>query len=255
MPAPGDSPQHVSDGAALRLSVRNAAAFWAAVARSRGHELVQRPGLLAVVGDERAGIRVLLLDPSPDDEARVMIDTLIRGHAGLPVVIEDQFAKLTFEHLGLVAKRLPVMVRDEPTAPKAPDGTDVIVVAVESQEQLRAAETIVVHAFDLPRMQPYQPGQAFPNDLLWYPGVRLFLAQRNDQPVGTCLTVDEGTCGGIYWVTALPEHRSTGVGRAVMQAALARLAPTPVSLTATPAGEPLYASMGFRRIADAAWWS
>jgi GNAT superfamily N-acetyltransferase len=249
MPSPEDGPQHLTDGAALRLSVRNAAAFWAAVARSRGHELVQRPGLLAVVGDARAGMRVLLLDSSPDDEARVMIDTLIRGHVGLPVVIEDQFAKLTFEHLGLVAKRLPVMVRDEPTAPKASDGTGITVVAVESAEQLRAAEAVVVNAFDLPRMQP------FPDDLLWYPGVRLFLARRNDQPVGACLTVDEGTCGGIYWVTALPEHRSTGVGRAVMQAALARLAPTPVSLTATAAGEPLYASIGFRRVAEAAWWS
>ena len=255
MPAPEDGRHHVGDGAAVRLSVRNAAAFWAAIARSRGHELVQRPGILAVVGDERAGIRVLLLDPSPDDDARVLVDALIGDRPGLPVVIEDQFATSTFDHLGLVAKRLPVMVRDEPAAPAPADGTDITVVAVGSSEQLRAAETIVVHAFDLPRMQPYQPGQAFPDDLLWYPGVRLFLAQRDGEPVGACLTVDEGTCGGIYWVTALPEHRSVGVGRAVMQAALAHLAPTPVSLTATPAGEPLYASMGFRRVADAAWWS
>jgi GNAT superfamily N-acetyltransferase len=255
MPAPENGPKPVTDDSALRLSVRNAAAFWAAIARSRGHELLQRRGLLAVVGDERAGMRILLLDPSPDAEARATIDALIRDHAGLPVVVEDQFAKQSFEHLGLVAKRLPVMMRDEPEAPAPAGGRDVTVVAVESTEQLRAAESIVVHAFDLPRMQPYQPGQAFPDDLFWYPGVRLFLAQREGRSVGACLTVDEGTCGGIYWVTALPEHRAVGVGRALMQAALAHLTPTPVSLTATPAGEPLYASMDFRRVAEAAWWS
>ena len=255
MPEPQNRPRQLTDAAATRLSVRNAAAFWSAVARSRGHELIQRPGLLAVIGDERAGMRILVLDPSPDATARAFIDMLVADHHGLPVVIEDQFAKHTFEHLGLVAKRLPVMTRDEPTAPIPFDGSKVTVVDVESTEQLRAAESIVVHGFDLPRMQPYQPGEAFPDDLLWYPGVRLFLAQRDGQSVGACLTVDEGTCGGIYWVTALPEHRSLGVGRAVMQAALTQLAPTPVSLTATPAGEPLYASMGFRRVADAAWWS
>jgi len=255
MASPGNGPPLLSDSAALRLSVRNAAAFWAAVARSRGHELVQRPGLLAVVGDERAGMRILPLDHSLDAEARATIEAMIHDHAGLPVVVEDQFAKLTFDHLGLTAKRMPVMVRDEATEPTPADDSVITVVTVESSEQLRAAETIVVHGFDLPRMQPYKPGQAFPDDLLWYPGVRLFLAQRDHLPVGACLTVNEGTCGGIYWVTALPEHRSLGVGRAVMQAALAHLAPTPVSLTATAAGEPLYTSMGFRRVAEAAWWS
>jgi len=255
MTAPEDGPPRLSDSVATRLSVRNAAAFWAAIARSRGHELIQRPGLLAVIGDERAGMRILVLDPSPDAAARATIDMLVADHHGLPVVIEDQFAKHRFEHLGLVAKRLPVMTRDEPTAPMPTQGSEVTVVVVESIEQLRAAETIVVHGFDLPRMQPYQPGEAFPDDLLWYPGVRLFLVQRDGESVGACLTVDEGTCGGIYWVTALPEHRSLGVGRAAMQAALTHLAPTPVSLTATPAGEPLYASMGFRQVAEAAWWS
>jgi GNAT superfamily N-acetyltransferase len=121
-------------------------------------------------------------------------------------------------------------------------------------DDLRRAESVVVHGFDLPRLQPYRAGEAFPDDLLWYPGVRLFLASREDTPVGACLCVAEGTCGGIYWVTTLPEHRSTGVGRAVMAAALAQLAGSAVSLTATAAGEPLYRDLGFRKVAEAAWW-
>jgi GNAT superfamily N-acetyltransferase len=255
VPTPEEGSPQLDDRAALRLSVRNAAAFWAAVARTRGHELVQQPGLMAVVGDEHAGIRVLILDRSPDQGVQATIDELLPDHAELPVVVEDQFATLNLEHYGLVEKRLPVMVRDESAAPTAVHPSALIVDAVESTEQLRAAESIVVHGFDLPRMQPYQPGQAFPDDLLWYPGVRLFVAHHDGQPAGACLTVNEGTCAGIYWVTTLPAHRSEGVGRAIMQAALEHLAPLPASLTATAAGEPLYRSMGFRHVADAAWWS
>jgi len=255
VPTPEEGSHHLDDRDALRLSVRNAAAFWAAVARTRGHELVQRPGLLAVVGDERAGIRVLILDRSPDQGVRATIDELLTDHSELPVVVEDQFATLTLEHHGLVEKRLPVMVRDESAGPTAVHPSAIIVNAVDSTEQLRVAESIVVHGFDLPRMQPYQPGEAFPDDLVWYPGVRLFVAHHDGQPAGACLTVNEGTCAGIYWVTTLPGHRSVGVGRAIMRAALAHLAPLPASLTATPAGEPLYTSTGFRRVADAAWWS
>jgi ribosomal protein S18 acetylase RimI-like enzyme len=239
----------------VQLSVRNAAAFWAAVARSRGHELIQRPGLLTVVGDEAAGMRVLLLHPKLDNDARDFVEELVSGRPELPVVIEDQFARSAFSDLGLTPKALPVMVRDDPEPPPGTPSNSVAVTTVETVAQLRATETIVVHGFDLPRMQPYRAGQAFPDDLLWYPGVRLFLAERDGLAAGACLTVDEGTCGGIYWVTTLPDHRTQGVGRSVMTAALAHLAPSPVSLTATAAGEPLYESLGFRVVGQANWWA
>jgi GNAT superfamily N-acetyltransferase len=242
------------DATALRLSVRNAAAFWAAIARTRQHELVQRQGFLAVVGDERAGLRVLILQPRLDREAREEIDGLVAGHRALPTWIEDQFATADFSHLGLAPISLPVMHLDDAPAAESEQPTDLLVEPVGAIEQLRAAEDVVVHGFPLTRMQPLVPGTAFPDDLLWYPGVRLFLATRDGRPVGACLTVDEGTCGGIYWVTTSAEHRSSGVGRSVMLAALGQLASSPVSLTATAAGEPLYESLGFSRVATAAWW-
>jgi hypothetical protein len=40
-----------------------------------------------------------------------------------------------------------------------------------------------------------------------------------------------------------------------MVAALAQLAGSAVSLTATAAGEPLYHDLGFRKVVEAAWWS
>jgi GNAT superfamily N-acetyltransferase len=257
------------DAQAVRLSVRNAAAFWAAVARTRKHELIQRPGLLAVVGDERAGVRILVLQRSLDPDTASFLDELVTTRPGLPVTIEDQFAATDFGHLGLTSKRLPVMqhsgseavpggAEEEPIGTEdAPSGAPaaVSIRAVESVDDLRRAESVVVHGFDLPRLQPYRAGEAFPDDLLWYPGIRLFLARREDRSVGACLCVAEGTCGGIYWVTTQPEHRSTGVGRAVMVTALAQLAGSAVSLTATAAGEPLYRDLGFRKVAQAAWWS
>ena len=54
---------------------------------------MQRPGLLAVVGDERAGIRVLILDRSPDEGVQATIDELITHHPELPIVVEDQFGR------------------------------------------------------------------------------------------------------------------------------------------------------------------
>ena len=254
LPEPPDTPP-IDDATALRLSVRNAAAFWSAIARTRGHELVQRPGLLAVLGGPRAGLRILLLGRTLDIEARTTIDELVGRNAGLPVTIEDQFAATDFAHLGLGPISLPVMSRRPAPAPTGDPAAGITVSVVGTVEQVRAAEDVVVHGFPLQRMQPLTPGEAFPDDLLWYPGVRLFLAASDGSAAGACLTVDEGTCGGVYWVTTLEEQRSKGIGRAVMQAALAPLESSPVSLTATAAGEPLYRAVGFRTVGLATWWS
>jgi GNAT superfamily N-acetyltransferase len=254
---PPDHPDgpRADDATAVRLSVRNAAAFWAAVARTRGHELVQRPGILAVIGGERAGLRILLLHRTLDASALAVVHQLVEAHRDTAIVIEDQFARSDFGDLGLTAKRLPVMFRDVDPLPEGETSSQVTVAPVSSTEELRMAEDVVVHGFPLPRMQPYVAGEAFTDDLLWYPGVRVLLARRDGIVAGACLTVDEGTCGGIYWVTTMPDHRSQGVGRALMRAALTELDSSAVSLTATEQGEPLYLSMGFRAVASAAWWS
>ena len=90
--------------------------------------------------------------------------------------------------------------------------------------------------------------------MLTVPGWRAWLAYRGGEPAAACCTYDDGAALGVYWLATLPEHRSHGLGRAVMAAALAACPGRPAALTATAAGEPLYASLGFHAVSEAAWY-
>jgi hypothetical protein len=241
----------------LELSVRNNAALWTALAETRRHRLVRRPGFLAVPGDARAGLRILLLKPDPSPDDRAALAALVRDRTAA-VVVEDQYASLDLADLGLTPRTLPVMIRRPGPVPDP----SLPVTSVGHADQLAAAEDVVVHGFPLERFQPYRPGQLFPPALLDRPEVRFFLVHRDvagvtgpgAAPAGACLTVrDEGV--GLYWMTSLPAHRSRGVGRALLYGVLAAFGDVPMTLTAARAGRPLYDSLGFVQVAGATWWS
>ncbi|WNM40474.1 GNAT family N-acetyltransferase [Micromonospora halotolerans] len=232
----------------LDLSVRNAAALWTALADARGHTLLHRPGFLAVIGDHRAGLRILLRDPDPAPDDRAALADLVRRRTG-PVTVEDQYASVDLTDLGLSPRSMPVMVR----RPAALPDPSLPVTPVERPDQLDTAEDVVVRGFPLDHFRPRRPGEAFPAALLARPEVRFFLVHRDGAPAGACLTVrEEGV--GLYWMTSLPEHRSRGVGRALLRGVLGRLGDVPMTLTAARAGRPLYASLGFVPVTDATWW-
>ncbi|MFJ2030702.1 GNAT family N-acetyltransferase [Streptosporangium sp. NPDC087985] len=235
----------------LHLAVQNAAALWTALAQTRGHELFRRPGFLGVDGNERSGLRILLLSPEPEPDDLAELTELARRRSGGRILIEDPFSSVDMSDLGLTSRRLPVMIRPPGPALASPA---VEVSRVEPGDQLETAERIAVHGFPVPGFQPYQPGEAFPQSLLERPEVDFFLAKRDGAPAGTCMTVTDGTVRGAYWVTTLPEHRSRGVGRALMHTVLEHLA-GPVTLTSATAGKPLYDSLGFDTITEATWWA
>lgn len=237
--------------ARLRQANDNAAALWTALAQARGHGLVRRPGFLAVVGDDRSGLRVLLLAPQPQPEDLAELIALVRDRSGGPVIVEDPFSSVDGGELGLTPRQLPVMIR-YPGPPLPPSGLEVTLV--ERVDQLETAEDIVVRAFPMENFQPYRPGEMFPRDVLERPEVDLFLIARDGVTAGACLTIVDETVGGIYWVTTLPEHRYKGVARALMHAVLAHLKDLPVTLTAATAGRPLYDSLGFGMVVPATWW-
>ncbi|GAA1292884.1 GNAT family N-acetyltransferase [Saccharothrix xinjiangensis] len=235
--------------ASLHLAVRNAEALTTALARTRGHELVTRPGFLAMTGPSLSRVLVRRPDPAADDldEIRSLV-----GRAEARVVVEDSFgavdgAALGLTALGLTAGHLPVMVR-EPGPLPAPA---VEVTRVRTAAELAVAERVVVDGFP---MSGFPPGQALPAGLLDADGFHLHLARRAGEPAGACLTVVGEGVGGVYWVATLPAHRSRGVGRALVHAVLNEF-PVPMTLTATAAGRPLYDSLGFSVVARATWWS
>jgi GNAT superfamily N-acetyltransferase len=235
----------------LHLATRNAAAFWTALAETRGHGLLRRPGFVGVDGSERSGLRILLLSPEPDADDLAELTELARRRPVGQVVIEDPFSSVDVSDLGLTPRQLPVMIRHPALAP-AP--STVQVDRVELGDQLETVERIVVHGFPLPGFQPYHPGEVFPEGLLERQGIDLFLATRDGAHAGACMTVTDGAVSGVYWVTTLPEHRSRGIGRALMHAVLEHLK-GPVTLTSATAGKPLYDSLGFDTVTRATWWA
>jgi GNAT superfamily N-acetyltransferase len=236
---------------AVDLATRNAAAFWTSLARTRGHELVRRPGFLAVEGRGRAGLRALLLSPDPAPGEIAELSALVRLRSAGQAVVEDPYGSLDLSGLGLADRHLPVMIRDGAMETAAPAHE---VVPVERVDQLGTAEEIVVHGFPLTAFQPYRAQEVFPEKLLGYEGVHLFLVKRDGVPAGACYTLDDGTVVGLYWVTTLPEQQSRGVGRALMNAVLRRFAGRPVTLSAAKAGKPLYDSLGFETVGTGTWW-
>jgi GNAT superfamily N-acetyltransferase len=226
---------------------RNSAAFWAATGRARGHEVIRRPGFLAVVGDERAGVRVLIQEPGLGADELAEIVELAVG----PVDIEDPFSSTDLSQLGIRSWQMPVMLR-QPGPVAAPA---MNVIRVRNEEDLRAAERAVIAGFELARFEPYRGGEMFPMALIEQPGVDVFLARLDGAVAGACVTVVENGFASHYWVATRSAFRSRGVGRAVMLGSLAHLVDLPVTLTASRLGRPLYESLGFTAATPSTWWS
>ncbi|RSM63283.1 GNAT family N-acetyltransferase [Amycolatopsis sp. WAC 01376] len=227
---------------------RNSAAFWAATGRSRGHEVIRRRGFLAVAGDERAGLRVLIQEPDLTAEELAEITELAARATG-PVEAEDPFSVTDLNHLGdMRSWQMPVMLR--PPAPVAEPAMEV--VRVHDEADLRAAERAVIEGFELAR---FRQGEMFPMAILEQPGVAVFVARLDGEVAGACVTVVEEGFGSHYWVGTPEAFRSRGVGRAVMLGSLAPLAELPITLTASRLGRPLYESLGFTAAAPSTWWA
>ncbi|WP_265865754.1 GNAT family N-acetyltransferase [Streptomyces sp. SKN60] len=229
---------------------RNSAAFWIATGRCRGHEVVRRRGFVAVDGDGRAGLRVLIQECDLEPGELAELSELVL-HAAGPAVVEDPFSSTDLGHLGMRNWQMPVMLRPPGTVgDSAPD-----VVRVRRPEDLQAAERIVIEGFELDGFEPHRPGELFPAALIEQPGVEVFVASRDGVPAGACVRVVDGGVGSHYWVGTSPAFRSRGVGRAVMLGALADLADLPFTLTASKLGRPLYESLGYVAAAPSTWWA
>jgi ribosomal protein S18 acetylase RimI-like enzyme len=231
--------------ASLHLAVRNAAALTTALARTRGYDLITRAGYLAMSGPTLLRVLAVRPDPDPDDIAEL---ELLVKRAPARVVVEDSFGGIDGAALGLTFWQLPVMIR--PSAPVPPP--DLEVRTVRTAEEWAVAERVVVDGFPLPG---FPTGNAVPLALKDREGFRMHTVWREGVVAGVCLTVESDDAAGMYWVTTLPEHRSRGVGRALMHAVLNEFPVLPMTLSATKTGRPLYDSLGFSVVTQAAWWS
>ncbi|MED7827047.1 hypothetical protein [Streptomyces chiangmaiensis] len=72
--------------------------------------MIQRRTFLALLGDERAGTRILLQEPDPDAEELAELTALTDGPIG-PVGAEDPFSSTDLGHLGMRNWQMPIMLR------------------------------------------------------------------------------------------------------------------------------------------------
>jgi GNAT superfamily N-acetyltransferase len=149
---------------------------------------------------------------------------------------------------------MPLMLR--PAGGLDPPGTaaGIRVEPVAGRDALAEAERVIVDGFPRPALRPFRPGRMLPPQVLTTPGWRTWLACHGGGPAAACCTYDDGAALGVYWLATLPGHRSLGLGRMVMRAALAASPGRPAVLVATAAGAPLYRSLGFTAVAEATWY-
>ncbi|WFB10458.1 GNAT family N-acetyltransferase [Streptomyces sp. LX-29] len=248
--ASADQRMSVDLAEAPMRQARNSAAFWTAKGRCRGNEVIRRRGFVAVDGDERAGLRILIQESHLEPGELAELSELA-GRAAGPVNAEDPFSSTDLSHLGMRSWQMPIMLR-----PPGPVGEPVLdVIRVRRPEDLQAAERIVIEGFELAGFTPYRPGELFPMALIEQPGVDVFVASHDGVPAGACVTVVDDGVGSHYWVGTSSAVRSRGVGRAVMLGSLAHLADLPVTLTASKLGRPLYESLGYTAAAPSTWWA
>lgn len=258
----------------LELANDNAATHWSAMAGAQGWEIRTAEGYTAVrcEGDPGDSHRVVLTRRPADSVALTReLLALFRDWETGSLCLEDPYGVLDLSGNGCErALALPVMVRpaDAPFAARGPapdpargryrdgdrDPVPVRTAEALAEEELAELERVVVDGFPVPARMPLRRGRMFPAALRTVPGRRSWLARRGGEAAGACVSWDDGASVGLYWVAVLPEHRSHGVARALLEAALRAHPQRAATLTATLLGEPLYRKLGFVEQGVSTWW-
>jgi GNAT superfamily N-acetyltransferase len=202
---------------------------------------------------QRAG-RIILRWPGAAGPEQLGALVTAAGRHG-QVVVEDSFGgPVPSGGEDAAVDRMPLMLRPAGDPVPAPGGSDGRVVRVTGPAELTEAEQVIVDGFPRRALRPFRPGRMLPAEALTAPGWGAWLAYHGGQPAAACCSHDDGASVGVYWLATLPRYRSLGLGRAVMAAVLAASPGRPAVLVATEAGQPLYASLGFAAVAEAAWY-
>jgi GNAT superfamily N-acetyltransferase len=239
-----------------RLSGR---AFAAMTAESPGFEArLTRDCAMGLSGEAVADLNMLIVGPDPE-AATFLADAVARATAReLPFLVAmtphvaAELAPLA-ERLGLVAAgTLPLMVLRDAAAVR-PDPACRIERAL-GDEAVRAAGDLVAAAFDLPRAAVANSLDA---SLTGTAAAEAYLGLSGDTPMSAVTVTRTGGTAGIWCMATPPKHQGKGMGRALLTRVIERFRDDGVErfyLLATPAGQPLYESIGFQTLADYAIW-
>lgn len=228
-------------------------ALWERFAEARGHQVLDQASFLAIdSGGGAGGLRILIRDQniSPDD-GDVLAGQLRSNTRS--IVVEDPFDAADLAGFGLVKTVLPIMARTAGQTAATDPGTGDV-ARVTDREALASLERLIVEDFPTSSFAPYRAGEMLPPSLLLSGGVEFYGIRCEGMLAGGCMTMTSDSATGIYWVVINRDFRGRGLGRKLITQVLQDNPRRTMTLTATPAGEPLYRSLGISSVAPSTWW-
>ncbi|MFZ0664197.1 MAG: GNAT family N-acetyltransferase [Acidimicrobiales bacterium] len=143
----------------------------------------------------------------------------------------------------------PWMVRDPGTCEHS--GVDGVEVRQTSDELLFERAAFVAAGGSPPAV----PGELHPRGSSRFPGLHLFLAWRDEVPIGTAIAVRHETGVVVSGVAVIKEERRKGIGALLTTCAVRVDHTVPATLTATELGIGTYRELGFRELISPVHWS
>jgi GNAT superfamily N-acetyltransferase len=240
----------------IRLCVR---ALVAQMSAAPGFELhMTRHCVLGLTDEPLADFNMLTLGPDPDPEGFLVFSVARAKERGLPLLAT--MSPHVAQSLAPVAKRLgltpagtaPLMVMraGAPLRPARP----VKVVRALGPELVGVAGDLAAAAFDVPRDVV---ARCIDVGVTETAGVETYVAFGDDGPMSAVTVTPTGNTAGISLMATPPPYQRKGMGRALLTRVMADCRGRGVErfyLSATEAGRPLYASLGFETIAELSAW-
>ena len=225
-----------------------------------GAETVLRgSAFIGLTGGPSADFNMALFGEDPDDLA-VFDDFVSRVNAtGLSALA--MISGAAGQHLGPAARANGLIEA----------GTAPLMVRSGSLPEQRASEFFTRRATEAHEMSLFTDlaASAFAMDRAWVdrtfaapslldaPALGFYVAYRGDVPMSGVCTSGAGSTVGIWTMSTPPEKQRQGAGRAVLVAAMQdhlRRGAETFYLIATPAGKPLYDSLGFKTVDELSIW-
>lgn len=240
----------------IRLCVRALVAQMGSVPGVELH--MTRSCVLGLTGEPLADFNMLTLGADPDAEG-FLTRSVARARArGLPLqaMMSPQAAETLAAGataLGLTAVgTAPLMLlrAETPVKPSRP----VKVTRALGPELVAIAGDLVAAAFSSPRDVI---ARCIDVGVTETAGVETYIAWGDDGAMSAVTVTPTGNTAGITLMATPPEHQRKGLGRALLTQVIADYRRRGVArfyLSATEAGRPLYASLGFKPIADLSAW-
>jgi GNAT superfamily N-acetyltransferase len=225
-----------------------------------GAETVLRgSAFIGLTGGPSADFNMALFGEDPEDPA-VFDDFVSRVNArGLSALA--MMSGAAGQHLGPAAKAKGLIEA----------GTAPLMVRSGRLPEQRASEFFTRRATEVHEMSLFGDlaASAFAMDPGWVhrtfaaaslldaPAMGFYVAYRGDLPMSSVCTSGAGSTVGIWTMSTPPEKQRQGAGRAVLVAAMQdhlRRGADTFYLIATPAGKPLYDSLGFKTVDELSIW-